>query len=76
MEWDLALLPLRALEEYERVSGTRVDRDILAVMEGVRLLQTVSALAFVPRMPEMGQMLTPFVEQWRERAPLTASLWR
>ncbi|MEU5051400.1 phosphotransferase [Streptomyces sp. NPDC021096] len=71
VEWDLTLVGPRAVEEYERASGTRVDRALLEVMEGARLLQVVSALAAVPLMPELGPMLEPAVAQWRARTPLT-----
>ncbi len=72
VEWDLTLVGPEGVAAYERASGTRVDRALLDVMEGGRLLQAVSALAFVPMLPEMGPMLEPVVEQWRARAPLTA----
>ncbi|WP_370419344.1 phosphotransferase [Streptomyces sp. QH1-20] len=71
VEWDLTLVGPRGVEAYERASGTRVDRALLDVMEGARMLQVVGALALVPRMPELGAMLEPVVEQWRARTPLS-----
>ncbi len=71
VEWDLTLVGPRGIAEYERVSGARIDRGLLDVMEGARLLQIVGALAVVPRLPEMGPMLEPSVDQWRARAELT-----
>ncbi|MFD7237554.1 phosphotransferase [Streptomyces syringium] len=71
VEWDLTLVGPRGVEAYERASGTRVDRALLDVMEGARMLQVVGALALVPRMPELGPMLEPVVEQWRARTPLS-----
>ncbi|WP_338931365.1 aminoglycoside phosphotransferase family protein [Streptomyces netropsis] len=70
VEWDLTLVGPRGIEVYERASGTRVDRALLDVMEGARMLQVVGALALVPRMPEIGPMLEPVVDQWRARSPL------
>ncbi|MEW2579928.1 aminoglycoside phosphotransferase family protein [Streptomyces syringium] len=71
VEWDLTLVGPRGIEAYERASGTRVDRALLDVMEGARMLQVVGALALVPRMPELGAMLEPVVGQWRARTPLS-----
>ncbi|MEU5129559.1 aminoglycoside phosphotransferase family protein [Streptomyces mobaraensis] len=73
VEWDLTLVGPLGVEAYERAGGT-VDRALLHVMEGARLLQTVSALSVAPRMPELGPMLEPMVAMWRDRAPLTADL--
>ncbi|MFE7119062.1 aminoglycoside phosphotransferase family protein [Streptomyces sp. NPDC057654] len=71
VEWDLTLAGPRGIAEYERVSGTRIDPDLLSAMEGARLLQIVGALAVVPKMPELGPMLEPMVAQWRARTELT-----
>ncbi|MEV0598271.1 aminoglycoside phosphotransferase family protein [Streptomyces sp. NPDC050315] len=70
VEWDLAMVAPRATAEYERASGRRLDRSLLNVMERARLLQVVGALAVVPAMPELGPMMAPMIDQWRERAPL------
>ncbi|MFC6065994.1 aminoglycoside phosphotransferase family protein [Streptomyces ochraceiscleroticus] len=74
VEWDLAMVGPRAAAEYERVSGHSLDRALLDVMERARLLQVVGALAVVPSMPELGPMLAPMVDQWRERPPLGPDL--
>ncbi|WP_234426747.1 aminoglycoside phosphotransferase family protein [Streptomyces niger] len=74
VEWDLALVAPRAVAEYERVSGRPVDRSLLGFMEGARLLQIVGALAVVPSMPELGPMMAPTIDLWRQRAPLTADV--
>ncbi|WP_171169251.1 aminoglycoside phosphotransferase family protein [Streptomyces sp. I05A-00742] len=71
VEWDLTLVGPRGIEAYERAGGTPVDRALLEVMEGARLLQMVSALSVVPLMPALGQMLEPSVAMWRARTPLT-----
>ncbi|MEU2515009.1 aminoglycoside phosphotransferase family protein [Streptomyces syringium] len=71
VEWDLTLVGPRGIEAYERAGGTRMDRALLDVMEGARMLQVVGALALVPRMPELGPMLEPVVAQWRARTPLS-----
>ncbi|GAA2713676.1 MULTISPECIES: aminoglycoside phosphotransferase family protein [Streptomyces] len=71
VEWDLTLAGPQAIEVYERAGGRPVDRALLDVMEGARLLQVVGALALVPQMPEMGPMMVPAIDLWRSRAPLT-----
>ena len=71
VEWDLTLVGPRAVEEYERASGTAVDRSLLHVLEGAGLLRAVAALALTPRMPELSAMLQPAIDQWRARTPLT-----
>lgn len=71
VELDLALIGPRAVEEYERVSGTAIDRSLLNVLEGGGLLRAVAALALTPRMPELSAMLQPAIDQWRARPPLT-----
>ncbi|RLU92259.1 aminoglycoside phosphotransferase [Streptomyces griseocarneus] len=71
VEWDLAGTGPRAIEAYEQAGGARVDRGLLGVMEGARMLQVLSALSVVPKVPELGPMLAPMVEQWRARTPLT-----
>lgn len=70
VEWDLTFTGPRGIEAYERASGTRVDRELLDLMEGARLLQGLSALTLVPKVPELGAMLAPMIEQWRARTPL------
>ncbi|GGX69123.1 phosphotransferase [Streptomyces hiroshimensis] len=70
VEWDLTLVGPLGIEEYERVSGTRVDRALLDVMEGARFLQIVGALALAPLKPDLAPMLEPAIDQWRARAPL------
>ncbi|MEV5241858.1 aminoglycoside phosphotransferase family protein [Streptomyces cinnamoneus] len=70
VEWDLTLAGPRGIAAYEQAGGGPVDRQLLDVMEGARLLQVVGALALVPSMPELGPMLEPVVAQWRARAPL------
>ncbi|KNB50749.1 aminoglycoside phosphotransferase family protein [Streptomyces caatingaensis] len=70
VEWDLAFTGPRAVEAYERAGGTRVDRDLLALMEGAGLLRGVSALVAVPEVPELGPMLAPLIDRWRAREPL------
>ncbi|AZK97830.1 MULTISPECIES: phosphotransferase [Streptomyces] len=70
VEWDLTFTGPRAIEVYERASGTRVDRTLLDLMEGARLLQGLSALTVVPKVPELGPMLAPLIDQWRARKPL------
>ncbi|MEU7487739.1 aminoglycoside phosphotransferase family protein [Streptomyces sp. NPDC042319] len=74
VEWDLALVAPRAVAEYERVSGRPLDRSLLDVMERARLLQIVGALAVVPSMPELGPMMAPTIDLWRQRAPLTTDI--
>ncbi|MEU1671342.1 phosphotransferase [Streptomyces roseifaciens] len=71
VEWDLTLVGPLGIEEYERVSGTRVDRALLDVMEGARYLQIVGALAFASLKPDLAPMLEPAIDQWRARAPLS-----
>ncbi|MBF8186391.1 aminoglycoside phosphotransferase family protein [Nonomuraea sp. K274] len=71
VEWDLAGAGPRAVEEYERAGGRRVDPELLAWMERARLLQAVAALALATQMPELGPMLEPLLAQWREHPPLT-----
>ncbi|MEV4741083.1 aminoglycoside phosphotransferase family protein [Streptomyces sp. NPDC049555] len=70
VEWDLTLAGPQAVEAYERAGGRPVDRALLDVMDGARLLQVVGALALVPQMPEMGPMMAPAIDLWRSRAPL------
>ncbi|MEU1311907.1 phosphotransferase [Streptomyces cinnamoneus] len=70
VEWDLTLVGPRGIAAYEQAGGGPVDRGLLDVMEGARMLQVVGALALVPSMPELGPMLEPVVAQWRARAPL------
>ncbi len=71
VEWDLALVAPRAVAEYERASGRPLDHALLDIMERARLLQVVGALAVVPSMPELGPMMAPTIDLWRQRAPLT-----
>ncbi|MEV4925945.1 phosphotransferase [Streptomyces roseoverticillatus] len=71
VEWDLTLVGPAGVEEYERVSGTAVDRALLDVMEGARLLQVVGALAFATLKPDLAPTLEPVVGLWRSRAPLS-----
>ncbi|MDT0447009.1 phosphotransferase [Streptomyces johnsoniae] len=71
VEWDLTQVGATGVEAYERASGVRLDRALLDLLEGARLLQTVGALALVPMMPELAAMLEPAIEQWRAREPLT-----
>ncbi|MEU2364771.1 aminoglycoside phosphotransferase family protein [Streptomyces noursei] len=70
VEWDLTFTGPHGIEAYERTSGIRIDRDLLDLMEGARLLQALSALTIVPQVPELGPMLTPMIDQWRARNPL------
>ncbi|ARQ68920.1 aminoglycoside phosphotransferase family protein [Streptomyces marincola] len=71
VEWDLTMLDDAALESYENAAGLRLDRALLDVLDGARLLQAVSSLAVTSRMPQLRDMLAPAVEQWRARPPLT-----
>ncbi|MBH1933290.1 aminoglycoside phosphotransferase family protein [Streptomyces sp. AV19] len=71
VEWDLVGSPPRALEAYERASGTRIDHELLEFMTGARMLQTLAALTVVPQVPELGPALMTWVDQWRARSPLT-----
>ncbi|MFC0600213.1 aminoglycoside phosphotransferase family protein [Streptomyces palmae] len=70
IEWDLTFAGPRGIAAYERAGGTRVDRELLDLMEGARLLQGLSALTVVPKVPELGPMLAPMIGQWRARTPL------
>ncbi|MFC5149112.1 aminoglycoside phosphotransferase family protein [Streptomyces aureoversilis] len=71
VEWDLTLVGPQGIEEYERASGTRVDRALLDVMESARFLQIVGALAFASLKPDLAPMLEPAIDQWRARTPLS-----
>jgi len=70
LEWDLTLLPPSAVESYDatamKLGLRRVDHDVLAVMTAARMLQVVSCLALVPRMPSLAQDLAPSLELWRK----------
>jgi hypothetical protein len=70
LEWDLTLLPPSAVASYEatamKLGLRRVDPDVLAVMTTARMLQVVSCLALVPRMPSLAQDLAPSLELWRK----------
>ncbi|MFF7021204.1 hypothetical protein ACFY97_09340 [Streptomyces klenkii] len=71
VEWDLTLVGPQGVEEYERVSGTAVDRALLDVMEGARLLQVVGALAFAALKPDLAPTPEPVIGLRRTRAPLS-----
>ncbi|GAA5059400.1 hypothetical protein HNP84_008646 [Thermocatellispora tengchongensis] len=71
VEWDLAGLGPSALDRYEQAGGRRVDRALLTLMEGVRMLQVVAALAFASKMPDLAAMLADTLRQWRVRPPLS-----
>jgi hypothetical protein len=49
-----------------RLGLRRVDHDVLAVMTAARMLQVVSCLALVPRMPSLTRDLAPSLELWRQ----------
>ncbi|WP_058044310.1 aminoglycoside phosphotransferase family protein [Streptomyces roseifaciens] len=71
VEWDLTLVGPLGIAEYERASGTQVNRALLDVMETARFLQIVGALAFASLKPDLAPMLEPAIDQWRARTPLS-----
>lgn len=70
IEWDLAGLPDELVNAYDRSArnqGLReLDRNVLDFVNAVGRLRTVATLALVPQLPELGDYLTPSVQQWKQ----------
>lgn len=69
-EWDLAGLPDELVDAYDRSArnqGLReLDRNVLDFVNAVGKLRIVATLALVPQLPELGDYLTPSVQQWKQ----------
>lgn len=70
IEWDLAGLPDGLEQAYDhsaRNQGMReLDQHVLAFVNALGQLRTIATLALIPQLPELGDYLTPAVQQWKQ----------
>ena len=70
IEWDLAGLPDELVQAYNRSArdqGMReADPDVLAFVNALGKLRVIATLALIPQLPELGDYLTPAVQEWKQ----------